>query len=344
VALDMSERMLFVIGAPRSGTTLLMRMLNVHGDVATRPEPHLLTPLAHLGYFGNVTKAPYDAFQAAEAAKAWVKDLPAGEADYVDALRAYADGVYGKLLEPTGRRYFLDKTPAYGLILPFVARLYPRATYVVLTRHPFAVFSSYAASFFDDDWAAAHAFNPIVERYVPALAEFVRSRPVERLYHVKYEDLVRDPAKELAAICATAGIPYSDDLIEYGKRGVEGEGLGDPIGVKAHDRPVTESIDKWARSVAHNEPRIALLRQMVAGIDDRDLAVWGFDRAGLWSAIESVDPEQAKLAQNKAKRWDRHHVQRRVLMQVRKNVQGNALGRMIARVRFTCDVLLRDSF
>ena len=75
MSLDMSERMFFVIGAPRSGTTMLMRMLNVHPDIYTRPEPHLLTPLAHLGYYAYVDKAPYDPYQAHEAAREFVEAL-----------------------------------------------------------------------------------------------------------------------------------------------------------------------------------------------------------------------------------------------------------------------------
>ncbi len=338
------ERLLFAIGAPRSGTTLLMRMLNVHDAITTRPEPHLLTPLAHLGFYGNVTKAPYDAFQAAEAIKALVKELPGGEAAYLDALRAYSDRIYGGLLEPTGRRYFLDKTPAYALILPFLARLYPDAVYVVLTRHPFAVFASFAESFFDGDWAAAHAFNPIVERYVPAIATFLRERPVERLYHVRYESLVADPQRELRAICETAGLAYSDDLIEYGKKDVSGAGLGDPVGVNAHERPTTESVDKWARGVAHDDGKIDLLQGMLARLTDADLAVWGFDRSSIWAPLDAVSPEQAKKARKKATRWDRHHVERRALLHLRRNLQGNALGGAVRRVRFLCDVLLRDGF
>ena len=58
------RRLLFVIGPPRGGTTLLMRLLHAHPDVHGRAEPHLLTPLAHLGYYGRVDKAPYDPFQA----------------------------------------------------------------------------------------------------------------------------------------------------------------------------------------------------------------------------------------------------------------------------------------
>ena len=60
---------------------------------------------------------------------------------------------------------------SYGLVLDFIARIYPTAKYVVLTRHPLAIFSSYAESFFAGDYKAAHDYNPIVERYVPALAK-----------------------------------------------------------------------------------------------------------------------------------------------------------------------------
>ena len=339
------ERLLFVIGAPRSGTTLLMRMLNVHPDVATRPEPHLLTPLAHLGYFARVDKAPYDPFQSAEAAKAFVADLPGGEADYVDACRAYADILYDRMLSKTPeKRVFLDKTPAYALSLPFLARLYPDAAYVVLTRHPFAVFSSYAKSFFDDDWAAAHAFNPVVERYVPAIARFLESRPCPRTYHVRYEALVADPAQEMRAICEVAGLTYTDDLVEYGKKGVEGEGLGDPIGVHAHDRPVRTSVEKWAKEVVDHPDRIALLETMLAGLDDDALATWGYDRAAVWDPLRTASPSTADGAKKRALRWDRHHAERRALLWARKALPGTPAEGALERARLMIDVLLRDKF
>lgn len=336
-------RMFFVIGAPRSGTTLLMRMLNVHPEIATRPEPHLLTPLAHLGYYGYADKAPYDPFQAHLAAKEWVSALPRGEEDYLDALRAYADGIYQKLLEPTGKRYFMDKTPAYALILPFLARLYPDAVYVVLTRHPFAIFSSYAASFFDNDWAAAHRFNPIVERYVPAMAAFLRDRPVSRLVHVPYEALVADPETQLRAICQVAGLEYLPEMIEYGEKEVEGKGLGDPIGVQQHKRPTTASVHKWTKDVAGSTERIALLERMVAPLEDRDLEAWGLSRKALWTPLAGVDGPAATRARALQKRkWDRYAVERRALVVLRRNIQHNLLGRLLRRLRFALDILLRE--
>src|SRR4029077_4381811 len=122
-----------------------------------------------------------------------VADLPHGEQDYLDTLRAYTDAMYAKILAlAPGKRFFLDKTPAYALVLPFLTKLYPRARYVVLTRHPLAVLASYVDSFFDGDFKVAIEHNPILARYVPALAQMLRERPVP-FAHVKYEELVRDP-------------------------------------------------------------------------------------------------------------------------------------------------------
>lgn len=343
MTLDMTGRMVFVVGAPRSGTTLLMRMLNVHPDIHTRPEPHLMTPLAHLGYDAYVEKAPYDPFQSAESIKGLVADLPGGEAAWYGAVRALSDRVYGGLLEPTGKRFFLDKTPAYSLILPFLRNVYPDAVYVVITRHPFAIFSSFAQSFFDDDWEAAHAFNPVIERYVPALAAFVRDPGVDRFYHVTYADLVTEPERTLRGICAAADMPYLPEMIEYGRADVSAKGLGDPIGVKADTRPNTRSLEKWARTVAGDPARIALLQRMLAALDDDDLAVFGVDRATIWAPLDEVDPAAAARARKDARRSDRYAWERRVLKWLRTPaIKHGPMGRMLARVRFYADVILRE--
>ena len=45
------ENLVFLVGSPRSGSTLLQRMVGSHSRVFTHPEPHLITPLAYLGYY-----------------------------------------------------------------------------------------------------------------------------------------------------------------------------------------------------------------------------------------------------------------------------------------------------
>src|SRR5688572_3512045 len=268
------DRLLFVVSPPRSGSTLLQRLIGSHSEVFTHPEPHLITPLAHLGYYANVDKAPYDHINAAEALKLFVDGLPRREEDYLDALRGYADTMYGRMLAPTGKRYFMDKTPANALVLPFLAKLYPRAKYVVLTRHPLAIFSSYANSFFDGSWHRAHEFNPIVERYVPAMAKFLRERPAS-YEHVVYEELVKSPAEHLARVFGYLGLPDQPEAVEYGKRFQSKKGPGDPISVEKHDRPVTDSLDKWAAELAADPAKLELATKMIERLDPADLETWG---------------------------------------------------------------------
>src|SRR5689334_11887157 len=203
-------------------------MLGAHSAIYQRAEPHLITPIAHLGYFGKVQKAPYDPNNVDQAIHEFVADLPKGEADYLDALRAYTDTLYERMLATVpGKRMFLDKTPAYALVLPFLAKLYPQAKYVVLTRHPLAVLSSYAESFFDGDYQVAIEHNPVLQRYVPALASFVRTPPVPLVW-VKYEELVREPEAQFRRVCDYLGIPFEERAIRYGESGEEFKGLGDP--------------------------------------------------------------------------------------------------------------------
>ncbi|NNE18880.1 MAG: sulfotransferase [Myxococcales bacterium] len=328
--------LVFVISPPRAGSTLLQRMMGAHAEVFTHPEPHLISPIAHLGVYDNVDKAPYDHINAAEATKAFIQELPGGEQDYLDALRAYTDTLYGRMLSTSESSYFLDKTPANALVLPFLQRLYPDAKYVVLTRHPLAVFSSYANSFFDGDWHGAHAFNPILERYVPAMAAFLRERPVP-LLHVAYEDVVTEPAPQLERIFAFLGLENDPDAVEYGKAAPAKSGMGDPITVDREDRPVADKIDKWAAELAHDSDKRALAEQMIARIDPANLEAWQWPLDALWAPIEMAGGAPApKPARNS------YTFQRRVMLALKKDIHSRPHGKIVKRVKYYCDVLLRD--
>ena len=336
----MDERLLFVIGPPRSGSTLLARMLGAHSQVFAPPEPHLLTPLAHLGYYETVERAPYDPVISQAAMRELVAALPAGEGDYLVALRAYADSLYGRMLEASGRRLLLDKTPAYALVLDFVAKLYPKARYVVLVRNPLAVWSSYVESFFDGDAAAAHRFNPLLERYVPAIARFLREPPVA-IQRVRYEDLVADPEARMRESCAFLGLDFEAGMVDYGESGgarATSRGLGDPITVARETRPTTRSLARWAVELAGDPAKLGQAHEILARLSDEDLAAWGFPRAELQAQLAAVP---AEAPPRRRARMTRYALERRLLVRLRRNIHRNALGRLVRRVRTACDVLLR---
>lgn len=336
----MEDKVVFVIGSPRSGSTMLARMLGSHSKIYGRPEPHMLTPLAHLGYYENVDKAPYDHILAAEAIREFVADLPRGEQDYIDACRAYTDTLYLRMLSTRpGKELFLDKTPAYGLVLDFIAKIYPTAKYVVLTRHPLAIFSSYAESFFAGDYKAAHDFNPIVERYVPALAKFLRERKTP-VYHVIYENLVADPEPILKEIFEFVGVEHEPAAVNYGEHQHVEKGLGDPIGVAKHKRPSTGSVQKWATELAESRDRLALCKDIIARLDPADLDTWGQPLETLWAPLESIG---AVTKRPKRRRLDRYQLERKAIVVLRRQVQQRGfLQRLLRRVRLGADVLLRE--
>jgi len=332
------DRLIFLIGSPRSGTTMLARMLGAHSRVHAPAEPHLITGLAHLGYFAKVDAAPYDPIITQLGLQELVKALPAGEGDYLDALRAHTDHLYAKLLEGSGKDRLLDKTPAYALVLDFLAKLYPRARYVVITRNPLAAWSSQVESFFDDDPDAAERLSPLLDRYVPAIARFLRERPVP-LVHVRYEALVRDPEAHLRRIAEGIGLDFEPAMVDYGEAGqaAAARGLGDPVQAAQAGRATTDSLAKWKASLAADPHKLAKAREALGRTLDEDLETWGFTRAELEAELDALAPAGAP----RRRETTRYALERRVLVTLRRNIHHNAFGRLVGRVRLACDVLLR---
>ena len=232
---------------------------------------------------------------------------------------------------------------AYALVLPFLARVYPDAAYLVLTRHPLAIFSSFANSFFDGDYQGAHAYNPIIERYVPAMAAFLRESQPPKL-HVRYEDLVRNPETWFEKICLHIGVPYEPQAIEYGKAGEDAArpkgGLGDPIGVNSHSAPTTKSIKKWVAEVASDPAKLDLTRRIIAAVNPDDLDVLGYPVETIWKPLEEAG---GKVRVPKPPKLTRYRLERKMIMRLRGMAQRSRLLRKtLEKTRLACDVLLRE--
>lgn len=332
------RQLILLIGAPRSGTTLLQRMLGAHHDILAFPEPHVLLPLAYLGYYGTVDAAPFDHLNASRAVRAFCDYLPNGEERYLAALRASSDTLYRSALAKAGKTLFVDKTPAYSLILPFLTKLYPDAWYVVITRHPLAILHSYAHSFFAGDYQAAYAHQPIVERFVPAIGAFLRQSPVAML-HLQYEQLTAQPAASMAQCCQWLQLAYNPNMVHYGNSEAIPSPYGDPKSVAAYEQPVTAHQMTWADDLAARPSLMPWLQSMVGQLADEDLQAWGYPRTTFWQPLAE---REGKLSQLSA--WDRYRLQRRLLGWARKGAKQPLLGQTLRQVRWVCDMLLRDQY
>jgi hypothetical protein len=319
---------------------MLERMLESHSSILGGPEPHLLTPLAHMGMWDKVEAAPYDPGAVSQALRDLAARTPNGEQDQWDACRAYCDHLYGQLLEGSDKTVCLDKTPAYGLILPFMMKVFPDAKFVVLTRHPLATFSSFANSFFDGEYETAHAFNPLLLRYVPALAAFIRQQEVPFI-HVRYEDLVKDPESWMERIYAHIEVPFEADTVNYGKKKSEPrKGLGDPIGVQQHSRPSTKSITKWVQELGADPAKRAFMQEVIDQIDPADLETIGYPVDKLWQPLRDAEGESFET---KKEKLTRYRLQRRAIIRFRESAKKPGLLRSTLKgVRGVCEGLLRE--
>jgi hypothetical protein len=334
--------MLFVISSPRSGSTMLERMLESHSQIQGGPEPHIVTPLAHLGFWDKVDKAPYDHILAAESQKLFVSKLPNQDEDYWQACRAYCDVLYGQFMRNSDKTICLDKTPAYGLILPFMMKVFPDAKFVVLTRHPIATFSSFANSFFDGNYQTAQTHNPLLNRYVPAISQFFRQTDIPFI-HVQYENLVQEPEEWMEKIYNYLEVPFEANTVNYGEqkqdRDVK-EGLGDPIGVKQHSRPSAESLHKWAEELSAEPQKRSMMENIVRQLDPADLETLGYPIETLWQPLEEVSDNSFSL---KKESLSRYRLQRKVIIRLRSMAQKNGLFRkVLKKINLASDVLLRD--
>ncbi len=329
----MPFKLAFIIGMPRSGTTLLERMLSRHSQIQGGSEPHLLTPLAHLGVWCNVDKAPYDHIVAALGQQAFVERLPAGKKDYWQACRAYCNVLYQRYA--AGKAVCLDKTPEYATILPFINHVFPDAAYIVLTRHPAAVFSSFAHSFFDGDYQIAYRHDPVLERYIPAMADFLRQDDIPFL-HLRYEDLVEHTETWMRRICQYLEIAFEPEMLMYQVGRQKILQPGDPLGIYHRRTASTHSLHQWAGELAADADKYRFMRERMARLAKEDLAILGYPEAELWQPV-------GNKANVRRMPLNRYRLQRKLIVHGRETVRRHAgLSRALQYVRLFCDVLLRE--
>jgi hypothetical protein len=232
------ETPLLIVGMPRSGTTLVERIVSSHPRATGRGE------LPFWSEEGPAwLEAPLDARsgRAAEVRAAYLRVLRAGTAGHV--LRA------------------TDKMPFNFFWLGLVHRLFPRARFVHCRRHPVDTCLSIYTTQFGVSWpfASSRADLALYYRLYARLMDHWRAViPPERLLEVDYEDVVADPDASARRLVAFAGLPWDDACLAPEKN---------PDAVRTANKwqarqPVYRtSTERWRRY----EPWLGELRELLAG-------------------------------------------------------------------------------
>jgi glycosyltransferase involved in cell wall biosynthesis/Tfp pilus assembly protein PilF len=243
--------LIFLISQPRSGSTLLQRILNTHPDVHTTAEPWLmLHPL--FGLKENGIKADYDASLYRTAVLEFLNNAPEGEELYYDGLREMALRIYRRMLTLSGKSYFLDKTPRYYQVIPELYRLFPEAYYIILLRNPLGVLSSVLETWFMNKIERVNP--PIYKDLLQGPALLLRGIRLlkENAIVVDYESLVKEPERVIQNLCRRLDLPFQSNMLEYGRIQLQGGSFGDPKNIFLHHRPVEDYVEKWIDNLRDN--------------------------------------------------------------------------------------------
>jgi Tfp pilus assembly protein PilF len=246
----------FMVGFPRSGTTLLENVLGAHPAVVTLEEKDTL----------------------ADAVRDFMAD--AADLDYLsrvgdDALDAHRKAYWRRVREggvdPTGK-VFIDKLPLNTIKLPLISKLFPTAKILFSLRDPRDVvlscfrrrFQVNASMYEFLTLEGGAVFYDLVMRFGLIWTERFGLEPG----FFRYEDLVSDFETQARAICAFLGIEWSEDMRGFSERARQGliatpsasqvaKGIyQDAVGVwrnyEAELAPARQFLDPWVQRFGYS--------------------------------------------------------------------------------------------
>ncbi|MBA2589655.1 MAG: sulfotransferase [Alphaproteobacteria bacterium] len=241
----------FLVGFPRSGTTLLEQVLASHPDVATMEERPCLIDSAK-AFFG--ANADLDRLAALSDAE----------------LQPWRDLYWKRVAETEPaltKRVFLDKLPLNAVFLPLIARLFPKAKILLALRDPRDVvlscfrrrFAMNAGMFeFTELENTAIYYDSVMK-----LIEVYRGKLALDVAEARHESLVADFDSEAAKLCAFLGLGFNDAMRAFASR-ARAKNIDTPSNAQVARGLSTAGVAQWRRYAPQLEPVLPVLAPFVA--------------------------------------------------------------------------------
>ena len=184
-------RPIFVVGLPRTGSTLTERILSSHSDV---------TSLGETRYFEKAIKEIFGSVRAA------IAQLPACSRDQLDDVARQFRLESAYRLGDSG--FFIDKLPLNFMFVPLIARVFPEALFVYTHRQPEAACFSMFKQLFTGEYLFSYDLEDL-GAYYNEHEHFRRQFAADlgqRWIDVSYENLVSEPEVEIPLLLKKLGL------------------------------------------------------------------------------------------------------------------------------------------
>ena len=248
---------IFIMGFPRSGTTLVEQILSSHPAVAAGGE---------LPFVPDMSKLAVSLFPGSERfpenlAHSWMADYHYIATLFRDYYLARAEQ-YG-LLSGTARAYFTDKMPFNEIYLPLIRMAFPNAKIVRVVRHPLDVCVSMLSNNMTHGFHCGYRIEDI-SNHLAAVSELVghyggQLQLNERV--LRYETLVADQAGETRKLLEYLDLPFDEACLRFHEnRRYAPTPSYAQVTEKLNDR----SIGRYRHYEQQLRPHVARLRKMMA--------------------------------------------------------------------------------
>lgn len=275
----------FILSLPRSGSTLLQRILATHSEIETTPEPWIMLPVV-FGMRSRGTYAIYDAKVTFEAISGFAGELSEGKHALLSAAHDYGMSIYTRAAQ--GKKYFLDKTPRYHLIAGELLEIFNEGKFIVLLRNPLAVLASII-----ETWRHTHIFRVDLYAGLACLVEVLNSG-VGSTHVVNYEDLVMDPEEHLQSICDYLSIDYEPKMLDdFASIEIPAGDFGNPetrteSGTSKYQTVSQEPLAKWSGVLSRNPLRRLMAMRYLKWIGRNRLESMGYSMTDLSSELRKA--------------------------------------------------------
>ena len=247
-----SEKPIFVVGMPRSGTTMTEQIIAAHSQAEGVGELRRMITMASRFTRPNGMRQALD--KMAEVGPERWKEVPQM---YLNLLNALAPAA----------RYAVDKLPHNFLYLGFIHLCFPNARIIHCMRNPLDSF----ISSFQNEMSAFHsysydqrAYGEYYINYLKLMDHWKAAMP-DSIYELRYETLTANPEAEVRNILDFLGLPWEESCLRFNEREAT---------VKTFSRlqvrnPInTGSVGRWRNYEKHLGPILGILKNAGIPVDE----------------------------------------------------------------------------